>query len=51
MAKYIAVVTYELQEAEIRGFIQKLPTKKITSINVVKKEESTTLSTLLDDEN
>lgn len=38
MDKYIAIVTYELQEAEIKGFIQKLPTKKMTSINVEKKK-------------
>lgn len=51
MDKYIAIVTYELQETEIKGFIQKLPTKKMTSINVAKKEEPTKLSDLLDDEN
>lgn len=51
MDKYIATVTYELQAAEIKGFIQKLPTKEMRSINVVKKEEPTELSALLGDEN
>ncbi|MGX5377608.1 hypothetical protein ACWCL1_05090 [Ligilactobacillus sp. LYQ135] len=51
MAKYIAVVTYELQAEEIQGFIQKLSTKKMTSINIAKKEEPTTLSALLRNEN
>lgn len=51
MDKYIAIVAYELQAVEIKGFIQELSTEKMTSINIAKKEEPTKLSALLNDEN